>query len=230
MTFAQTLDRFLTLARELWSSQSGWILALAALTGLLYLLPDAAAVPLGFALVLITAMLAVFWLRVAAAEGRLDAVAFKGKTPEWIVYLGVVLGVFTVFSVLAVVFVLPVLLVPLFIVVAMFLWLVLAFLLVLYEPVVYVEAKGFSDALAKTWTLLRRFERREALLEARFWYPLLLGLVVVVPQFFLPARGFSAAVGNFLVALVQIPWFVAQLVVLYENIWRERGVAAELSD
>jgi len=225
MTFAQTLDRFLILARELWSSQGVWILALSAFAGLLYLLPDAAAVPLGFANVLALAALAVFWLRVAAAEGSLDAAAFEGKDPEWLVYLGVVLGVFTIFAALALVSMLPIIITPLFGVVSMFIWFVLVLLLVLYEPVVYVEAEGFGDAMAKTWALLRRFERREVLLEARFWYPFLLGLAAALPQFFLPEKGFAAAVGNFLVALVQIPWFVAQLIVLYENIWHSHKVA-----
>ncbi len=221
MTFARTLDRFLPLARELWSSQAGWILLLSALTGLLYLLPDEVSVSLSLALVLVLATLTVFWVKVAASEGHLDASAFQGKTPDWLGYLGVVLGTFTVFVALALVLVLPVLFLPFSIVVFGFLWIGLALLLVLYEPVLYVEATGFGDALGKTWTLLRRFERRGALLEARFWYPLLLGLAVVVPQFFLPAQGLVAAISNFLVALVQIPWFVAQLVVLYENIWRE---------
>ena len=229
MTFAQTLDRFLTLTRELWSSQAGWILLLSALTGLLYLLPDSASVPLGLVVVLVLATLTVFWVKVAAAEGRLDAGAFEGKAPDWLGYLGVVLGMFTVFVGLAVVVLVPVLILPFFVIVAAFLWLGLALLLVLYEPAIYVGASGFSDALEKTWALLRRFEQRGALLEARFWYPLLLGPVVVVPQFFLPAHGLAAAISNFLVALVQIPWFVAQLVVLYENIWREREGPAEPS-
>ncbi len=220
MSFAQTFDRFLALTRELWSSQPGWILALSALSGLLYLLPQPAVAPLGFVHVLALATLSVFWVKVAAREGRLDAAAFEGKVPDWLAYLGVALGVFVVFMALAVLFFLPVFLLPFLIAVTVFLWLGLALLLVFYEPVVYVEAEGFVEAMMQTWTLVRRFEQRPALLEARFWYPVLLGLAAVLPQIFLPERGFSGAAGNFLLALVQIPWFAAQLVVLYENIWR----------
>ncbi|WP_457631706.1 hypothetical protein [Oceanithermus sp.] len=213
-----------TLARQLWEAQMQWIVLIAALDGLSFLLPQGLADSLSVFIFLLEAALFVHWIKIGARVGGFDKEALQSEPISWWANVGVSLG--AALPVILVMVVLTFLLIaisPLVgIVVAGFLGFAALVLFEFYYPLVVVEARGFREAFSQMVGHLLKIDNRSALLEGRFWYPVLLTLAAgFLLIFFNQSNGFFMAVVTFLYSLFMIPWSSAGQLVVYENVWKE---------
>ncbi|GEM_PF-6623805 len=229
MSYGETFNRVKTLALELWSAQQTVILTLAALGGLVVLLPQQMGMIVSLLVALVQATLSVYWLKAGARSGSLDAASLQKQDKDWPSYLGVGLGIF------ASIFLAVLIFFPLFflglpgVVVYAFLTIIAAFLVAYYTPKVQVQASGFMEALKLLYSLIISLAKREYFFSSKLWYPISLYILAgaISAAVLAPAKhGAAAAILTFLFDLIFIPVGAAVMLVVYENIWKEDEPAA----
>ncbi len=220
MSFTGTMERVLTYAKQLWSSQTGYILLLAVIYAFSNSTPF-----LSLLGVLVSIPLSVHWIKTGARKGSLDSSAMAGSEMKWMAYLGVGLGPVVWMMLVAIIGIAVLLFGVVGVVIYVLMVLAMAILIYFYSPPITVEARGFREAFAGFTSKIVSFEKREYLVSSKFWAPLSPVLAFVVLGIIVPNKGIAGILSVFLLSLVSIPVNVGVTLVIYENIWKREAVA-----